>query len=326
MRKSLEAMSIIDLLATTREDDRDIEWLKRALQWAVELEFATIPAYLCGAWSVIDSSDPVRGQLTDIVLQEMLHMGLACNMLTTLGGVPNIRGRIPSYPSALPGGVRPELRVWLAGLSRAMVRGVYMEIEYPEGGPIAKFLDQTYPTIGGFYDAILAAFCRLSPSDFKKERQREHLFGLHRVDSIDDARMAIKTIKEQGEGTSQNPFPGEDLEDRAHYYRFAELYYGKKLVKKNGGWSYDGMEIPLPPAFPMAEVPEAGYGTKTTAFNRAYTNVVQLLQSAWESESGQKALNDAVLAMPGLGNLARQLMQMNREDGSGTYGPDFRMV
>jgi hypothetical protein len=47
MDKSLEAMSIMDLL-TIRENDRGIEWLKRA----VELEFATIPPYLCGAWSI----------------------------------------------------------------------------------------------------------------------------------------------------------------------------------------------------------------------------------------------------------------------------------
>lgn len=325
MDKRFEGLSIPDLIAIP-DADRKVEWLKRALQWAVELEFATIPPYLCGAWSIIDPSHPVRGHLTDIVLQEMLHMGLACNMLSTLGGVPNIRGGIPRYPSALPGGVRPGLRVWLAGLSRAMVRGIYMEIEYPEGGPIARFLDRTYPTIGGFYDAIREAFCRLSPKDIRKERQREHPFGLHRVDSIEDAKAAIKTIKEQGEGTSQNPFPGDDPADRAHYYQFGEFYHGKKLVKSNGRWGYDGTEVVLPAAYPMAEVPDGGYGDKTAAFNRAYTYVVELLQSAWESELGDQALVDAVLAMPGLGTHARQLMRMNREDGSGNYGPDFRLA
>jgi hypothetical protein len=142
-------MSIIDLMRVA-PNDRDPDWLKRALQWAVELEFSTVPPYLCGLWSIIDPGHPVRGYLGDIVLQEMLHMGLACNMLATLGGVPNIRGRLPSYPAPLPGGVRPELRVWLAGFSRAMVRGVYMEIEYPEGGPITRFLTETFPTIGHF--------------------------------------------------------------------------------------------------------------------------------------------------------------------------------
>jgi hypothetical protein len=48
MDKSLEAIYIMDLL-TIRENDRGIEWLKRTLQWAVELEFATIPL-----WCLVD--------------------------------------------------------------------------------------------------------------------------------------------------------------------------------------------------------------------------------------------------------------------------------
>lgn len=318
-------MSIIHLMQVA-PNDRDLDWLKRALQWAVELEFSTIPPYLCGLWSIIDPSHPVRGYLGDIVLQEMLHMGLACNMLATLGGVPDIRSRLPSYPGPLPGGVRPELRVWLAGFSRAMVRGVYMEIEYPEGGPITRFLGETFPTIGHFYDAILDAFCSLPDSAFKKERQREHPFGLFRVDTLDEAKQAICTIKEQGEGTSQNPFPGSDPDDRAHYYRFGEFYYGRKLVQKSGRWAYEGDPVPLPTAYPMAEVPEGGYGHKTDAFNQEYTSVADLLQSAWESEAGQNALDEAVRRMPSLGGPARELMRMSREDGSGNYGPDFRPV
>jgi hypothetical protein len=318
-------MSILDLMRTA-PDDRDVEWLKRALQWAVDLEFSTVPPYLCGLWSIIDSIHSVRGYLSDIVLQEMLHMGLACNMLATLGYVPDIRGRLPTYPGPLPGGVRPGLRVWLAGFSRAMVRGVYMEIEYPEEGPITRFLDEAYPTIGSFYDAIHDVFCRLPPSAIKKERQRTHLFGLFRIDSVDDAKRAIKTIKEQGEGTSQNPFPGTDPNDRAHYYRFGEFYYGRKLVQKNGSWAYEGDPIPLPAAYPMAEVPEGGYGQKTNVFNQAYAKVVDLLQSAWERETGQDALEEAVARMPSLGGPARELMKMSREDGSGNYGPDFRPV
>lgn len=320
-------MSILDLMSTS-PDQRDDCWLKKALQWAIELEFSTIPLYLCGTWSIIQENPPVpvRGYLADIVLQEMLHMGLACNMLATLGEVPNILGRLPRYPGPLPGGVRPSLRVWLAGLSRAMVRGVYMEVELPESGPITKFLDRSYPTIGSFYDAIYDAFSRLDPQKIKKERQRELLFGLHRIDSIPDAHRAIRTIKEQGEGTSQNPFPGADPKDRAHYYRFGEIYYGKELVNKNGHWVYDGPVVLLPAAYPMAEVPDCGYGDKSVEFNRAFTAVMKLLQSAWETEAGQDALDHAVLDMPSLGGPARELMKLPIPDGSGNYGPDFRLV
>ena len=40
-------------------------------------------------------------------------MGLACNMLTTIGGTPQINtpAAVPKYPGHLPGGVRPHLTV-----------------------------------------------------------------------------------------------------------------------------------------------------------------------------------------------------------------------
>jgi hypothetical protein len=90
-------MSIAELMKVEPSLRRE-EWLCKALQWAIELEFSTIPTYLCGMWSIIDGNHPVSGYLQSIVLQEMAHMGLACNSLTTLGGTPNISGRIPKYP------------------------------------------------------------------------------------------------------------------------------------------------------------------------------------------------------------------------------------
>jgi Ferritin-like len=312
-------------------DDRKVDWLLKALQWAVQLEFATIPPYLCGLWSIIDPSHPVRGHLGEIVQQEMLHMALASNMLATLDGVPSIKGKAPTYPNPLPGGVRRQLVVWLAGFSRAMVRGVYMEIEYPEHGPIARYLDQSYPTIGSFYDAILSAFQRLPESAIKKTRQRQDGqdwgLGLFPINSVSDAVQAITTIKEQGEGTAQTPYPSNDPNDRAHYYRFAEIYHGHELIKTNGKWTYEGNEVSLPTAYPMAEVPSAGYPDDITRdFNNRYTDVVNLLQASWARDDGQTCLDKAVHLMPALGGVARNLMQKGLPDGSGSYGPDFRLV
>jgi hypothetical protein len=321
---------MIPSLMAVERTKRDIDWLRKALQWAVELEFSTSPPYLSGMWSIIDEGDPVRGYLSDIVLQEMLHMGLACNMLCTLEGLPKIASALPTYPGPLPGGVRPELRLWLAGLSRAMVRAVYMEIEYPENGPIAKFLDEEYPTIGNFYSAILEAFRNLPASAFKNVRQCTAPglggVGLFRIDCLAAAERAITIIKEQGEGTSVAPFPSEDPEGRAHYYQFAEIYFGRRLVKADGQWGYTGDEIRMPPAFPMAEVPEAGYGAITRQFNEQYTDVVNLLQSAWETAQGQSSLDRAVLLMPSLGSYARDLMGQALPNGSGNYGPDFKLI
>jgi hypothetical protein len=40
---------------------RKTGWLFEALQWAIELEFATIPIYFAGMWSIINGNHPVRG-------------------------------------------------------------------------------------------------------------------------------------------------------------------------------------------------------------------------------------------------------------------------
>jgi hypothetical protein len=310
--------------------DRQSQWLQDSLQHAIALELATIPVYLCGMWSIIDEDSPVRTYLSSIVLQEMLHMGLACNMLSTIGGVPDIAAAAPIYPGPLPGGVRPELHVWLAGLSRAMVRAVYMEVEYPEAGPITRKVVETYPTIGNFYDAILDAFHALPDSEFKKERQLRVPglggTGLFPVLSRTDAACAIRTIKEQGEGTSQAPAPSSDPDSRAHFYRFAELYYGRALLKKDGKWVYEGDEIPFPAAYPMAEVPVTGYPESQT-FDEQYTDVLNLLHAAWERPvDGQRYLDKAILRMPSLGGPARDLMQKPLASGTGSYGPDFRLI
>ena len=56
---------------------RDLHWLKAALQSAVELEFATLPVYLIGMWSIIDQEGEVFDLVDSVVREEMLHLGLA---------------------------------------------------------------------------------------------------------------------------------------------------------------------------------------------------------------------------------------------------------
>src|SRR5215470_10853592 len=113
----------IPMLMTVPEDLRDSDWLKEALQAAIALEHATLPAYLCGMWSITEQSGAVYSAIQRVVLQEMVHMGLACNMLTTIGGSPEINTRavVPKYPGPLPGNVRPQLTVYLAGLSKEVL-------------------------------------------------------------------------------------------------------------------------------------------------------------------------------------------------------------
>src|SRR4028118_1926462 len=85
------------------------EGLRNALQRAIELEHATIPTYLYAYFSIrfasgySQTSGPqqdgtstnytIDQALWTIVYEEMLHMGLACNLLNAIGGHPKINKR-----------------------------------------------------------------------------------------------------------------------------------------------------------------------------------------------------------------------------------------
>src|SRR3954454_1227253 len=206
----------------------DIVWLKRSLQAAVELEFATIPPYLCALWSIKDASGEAYNRILGIVLQEMLHMGLACNMLTTIGETPAINSpsTVPKYPGQLPGGVKPELTIALQGLSKDVVENVFMQIEFPEHGPVRVALEETFASIGAFYDAILDAFKTLPPASITGARQLiSSSIGLTKITTMAEGENAALRIKEQGEGTSQSPFATDFGGELAHFYKFGEILH-----------------------------------------------------------------------------------------------------
>ena len=219
MLKSKSKRSIRTLLQVGK-NARDIAWLTEALQNAIELEHATLPPYLTGFWSVKNNS--VAQSIKNIVLDEMCHMGLVCNMLVAIGGKPEINtvGAVPTYPGHLPGDVRPELTVYLAGLSKSIVAEVYMEIEYPENGPVKLFLGETYPTIGAFYRAIAGSWEEiLSDSDLITEGQLTSSVGSDVVviSTVQEGLDAIERITREGEGTSTTPFEDGDSGTVAHY-------------------------------------------------------------------------------------------------------------
>ncbi len=142
------------LLLKRPKRQRNLEWLEHALQSAVSVEFSTIPPYLSALWSIKDPMHPVAASIRNVVQEEMLHMALACNMLTGLGCVPKINDpkMVPSYPGKIPGGVHPELTVSLSGLSDASL-DAFIAIEAPSEGKRLRTPEHRkgYKTIGAFY-------------------------------------------------------------------------------------------------------------------------------------------------------------------------------
>ncbi|MFF3949909.1 ferritin-like protein [Streptomyces sp. NPDC001902] len=324
------------LLAVPAPSRRD-DWLRQALQVAVELELATIPPYLCAWWSVRDRSDTVANLIRGIVTDEMFHMGLACNMLVAVGGRPRIASVTPEYPAPLPGGVRSNLTVYLSGLTRAYVRDVLMAIETPES-PLPE-PSAGPPTIGDFYDGLVTAFLDHRP-ELSVRGQLGQRIGpdeLRPMRNLDDVVAAVEIIKEQGEGSSVSPEApsGEATgghRDVAHYYAFAEIYHGRTLEEADGVWAFSGPPVPFPDVHPMGVVPRGGWphppreaATLLRRFDSAYGELLRDLEAAWQS-ADHGALNRAIKTMEQLEEPALALMEIPLGDGRHTYGPQFRPV
>ncbi len=345
-----ESNAIVELLDVLPVD-RDAEWLRNALQQAIMVEIATIGPYASALWSIEASGGAVAKDIREVIFDEMTHMGLVCNMLTTIGGTPVIADPkvVPKYEHPLPGGVRPELIVFLEGLTKDSVE-MFSEIERPEN-PVANF--ETFATIGAFYTAIEEAF-EVHQQLISGARQVEFSLENHGqgnkivpLDTLEKVRAAIEIIKEQGEGTSaspENPFPGKPGE-LAHFYVFREMFHGKKLIKVSESpvvWDFKGDDVPLPAAFPMGRVPAGGWADGGPnapapavqqvlgAFNAHFSSMLRALQAAWrtdDADEGSAGVFAAIGHMSGMRTEARKLVQIALPDGSGkNYGPEFLYV
>lgn len=327
-----------------------VDDLRTALQQAIELEHSTIPPYLCALYSLKPGVNVEIGMLLrSIVIEEMLHLALAANMLISIGGSPAIGkpGFVPLYPGPLPGGLRDGLTVRLRRCSIDQIRDVFMSIEQPEASrePVGGRVDPFSPrerarsTIGWFYDEIERALRRLSDEGAIQfgdvERQVTAWTGpgrLFAIANLEDALRAIAEIKDQGEGTGAL-HPGDGDHELAHYYKFSEIVAGRRLVRSADGFTYDGERIPFDPdgVWPMMDDPDV---TKLAPGSRAeilsnqfattYQSLLVALHRTFNGDPGH--LSDAVGIMFSLDLAARQLMQTPSGLGDGTTaGPSFQV-
>jgi hypothetical protein len=130
-----------------------VEDLRRLLQLAIELEHSTIPPYLYALFSIKPGrNQEVAATIRSVVVEEMLHMTLAGNILNAIGGQPKIGqpGFVPSYPGELPASVAPGLVVSTRRCTIEHVRDVFMAIERPaETITASPRVDSSAVTVGG---------------------------------------------------------------------------------------------------------------------------------------------------------------------------------
>ena len=108
-----------------------LEELFPMLQNAIELEHSTIPPYLTALFSFKpNTSSEIRKVIHSIVIEEMLHMTIAANILNALGGSPNISNPnfVPNYPGHLPMGIGGSLIVGIEKYSHDVVKNVFISL------------------------------------------------------------------------------------------------------------------------------------------------------------------------------------------------------
>ncbi|MBD0254843.1 MAG: ferritin-like protein [Cytophagales bacterium] len=323
--------------------------LHELLQGAIELEHATIPVYLTAMISLKPGQNrEIWRVIHSVVIEEMLHFCIAANVINALGGRPVINkpGFVPAYPGPLPMHINGSLVVGLEPFSKALVKDVFMEIEEPEDPlvfPVKAFgaaaAPPTFATIGQFYRAIQEKIDELAPDRLPGDPARQvanHSFfsdkDLFPVTTKREAIEALRIIVEQGEGTSTSPV--DETGELAHYYRFEELYVGRRLVVDPAspeGYSFSGAVFPfdaqgvypLAPNTKAADLPgQSEQRRQADQFNRLYTSLLDGLHRTFDGQPG--ALDATFGLMYDLKLVGERLAAMEYPGKSeNTVGPPF---
>lgn len=330
-----------------------LEDLRAHLQWAIELEHATIPLYLCALYSI---DVPFNAEAVEVVqsvfVEEMLHLTLAANLLNAIGGEPVLDAPhlLPGYPRTLPHGDQ-SFQIELLPFGQRAVDG-FLRIEQPSR-PGAEPEGDRYETIGQFYAAIesgLRRLCQVLGEDevFSGDPARQITSaypygGSGRVVAVRDLASALEAlteIVEQGEGSSHSDvWDGDhqmfhaDRKEVAHYYRFEELQLGRRYQQGDtplSGPTGRAIEVTwdaVRPMRPNPRIADAQPGSEERnaqeAFNAAYCTLLSLLEQAFNGAPSM--LGTATGAMFGLKSQALELMALESGDGY-TAGPTFEFV
>jgi ferritin-like protein len=247
------------------------EEVQELLVAAVKLELSTIPPYLCALYSMHpQGNDEAKLVIRSVVVEEMLHMVLAANVLNAIGGRPRVTGpeHAPRYPHELPDGVVLDLLPF----TPEAIDG-FCKVENPEhdhhalhddhplieGRPERHIAHATHAqskpgSIGAFYEEIIDGLDELVEEigeealfsgDPALQVSRRYYYaaggGGIEVHDMASARAALDEIVEQGEGDVHSMY--NDGEDLAHYFRFKQIKHNRAYLDSDDADDPTGPEI-----------------------------------------------------------------------------------
>jgi len=297
-------------------ESHDMDWLKAALQTAMELEQATLPLYISAMLSLEVQNYTTYNLIRGVAMEEMVHMAIVGNTLAAIGGRPEIKTLGAPQPGyGLPGGAEPDLEVVLAPLSRRQVQN-FMRLEIPAFLLPDQYQGERYATIAALYSAIKAAV--LNNADEVRaavkaggiSNQVGDDIGFTTIsyvegsDPVEQIVAGIEEILEQGEGTASRTLHAPHFDGEAtHYCKFAEIYYGARyqvpsppidLTRETEPAYFKGYPIGWPEVINTLAVPSDGYAKILAAdpdgaavrealekFDEAYTAILTDLDAMW---------------------------------------------
>ncbi|MEU7828502.1 MULTISPECIES: ferritin-like domain-containing protein [unclassified Nonomuraea] len=305
-----------------------LDSLREHLQWAIELEHATLPPYLTALYSLDPERNPAAVEvLSSVFVEEMLHLALAANLLNAVGGAPRLDTpeMLPPHPRKLPHG---DLELSLVPFGPEALE-MFLRLEQP-APPGAPPEDDNYESIGQFYAAIEQGLRYLCDTLGEKEvfsgdpdRQVSgghfrHTGGrLVAVTDLASALDALEEIVEQGEGTARSEVWDGDQDEVAHYYRFMELKLGRRYRRGDtpeSGPTGEMLSVDLTGVFPMT--PNPADRAAQEEFNHTYCAILHLLELAFNGSPRMLAV--ATGEMYALKAQAQELMRRG--------GPTFEYV
>lgn len=333
---------------------KTLDELRTYLQAALEVEHLTIPVYMTGMYTIHPGTNRTAYfAIRSVLMEEMLHMTLAANLLNAVGGKPVVGRKefVAKYPAKLPFSSDRLPLIGLQHFSLAALK-TFLTIETPRAMAPHPQPGEGWTSIGQFYDAIRQGLEKLvkdqgaakvftgtpdrqvGPEDFYNSGGE--VFAVHDLKS---AQLAIRVISEQGEGVGDTIWDSDDLifgEQRqlAHYFRFNEIYTGR---------SYGRHDTPKdPPSGPLVDVtwdeayPIHGDSKvvdytddkevyeQAVAFNTRYAALLSYLQEAFTGTPRAMAL--AIPTMLELRDRSEQLFRNPHPTRPGVFAsPTFEL-
>lgn len=328
------------------------EALIEHLSWAQSLELSTVPPYLTAMYSLQDATSDAYQLVKGVVIEEMLHLTLVCNLMVAVGGEPTFdKATVPEYPTYIPHHAAGGPFISLQALSVDVARNTFCAIEAPANQKVPPAEGDDYQTIGQFYQAILEGFeyldgklgAALYVDHGEKQLHQEQYFGggggrVFVVRDLASARRAIEEIVQQGEGHSpwgrtggSEPYGGRfhygirpdgtygpilgPGSEQSHYQRFVELVDGTAPI---------GATWPMQTNIRADQIGDKATRALAETFDRVWTLLLRYIGRSFTGPAGRALFfRGAVPLMHGvMPAMARALMQTPLDPRTGDLGPN----